>query len=68
MMTIIMMKGIADLFAIKSFGRVKRLDESRRVSDEKSITNGARQHAGHRQPDVAKALWGVPAITNTEHV
>ena len=59
---------ISNLFTVESFGRVERLNERRRVSDEERVANGAGQHADHGQPDVGQALRRVPAVTNTQHV
>jgi len=59
---------VSNLFTVKSFGRIERLDEGSGVSDEESVTNGAGQHADHGQPDVTEALWWISAVANTEHV
>jgi len=56
------------LFAIKSSGRVERLDERRRIANKQCIASSADEHADDGQPDVGDALWRVPTVADTQHV
>lgn len=56
------------LLAVLSSRGIERLNEIRRVSEEKSVTRCAADHAEHGEPHVGQGLWRKPTVPDTQHV
>lgn len=56
------------LLAVLSSGGIERLNEIRRVSEEKCITGSTADHAEHSEPHVGQGLRWKPSVSYAEHV
>lgn len=56
------------LLAVLSSRGIERLNEIRRVAEEKSVTRRTADHAEHGEPHVGQGLWRKPTVPDTQHV